>query len=88
MSSGPTHRAISRLIAAPTAVAVGVASDDWYVAIVVGVACALSGCGPDWDQAEARLSPAWKVGGWAAWIVIIGRLVWWLKDAPIPPPSP
>ena len=82
MSSGPTHRRISRLLATPTAVAVGLVGGNWYVAIVAGVACALSGCGPDWDQAEARLSLPWKVVGWAAWLVLVCWMVRWLRNAP------
>ena len=87
MSSGKTHRRISRLIAVPTGVGIGLLAHDWYMAVVVGIACALSGCGPDWDQAEARLPLGWKVAGWAGWLVFVGRMTWWLKDAP-PPPSP
>ena len=82
MSSGPTHRRISRIIAAPVAVAYGLGTGDWLDAAVIGIACALSGCGPDWDQAEARLSLLWKVVGWAAWLALVCWMVWELKDAP------
>lgn len=84
MTSGPTHRRISRILAAPAAVAAGLISGDWYAAIVIGGACALSGCGPDDDQAEARLSLPWKVVGALAWLVFGAWIVWWLRDAPQP----
>jgi hypothetical protein len=88
VSSGVVHRRISRTIAAPTAVAIGLLTHDWFGAAVVGVACALSGCGPDDDQVEAHLPLAWKVAGGAAWVVFGAWMVWGLKDAPLPPPSP
>lgn len=85
MSSGKVHRRISRAIATPTAIATGLVTDDWFVALLAGVICALSGCGPDnSDQAEARLSIGWETLGCAAWIVIVSLLLYWLKDAPTP----
>jgi len=83
LSSGPVHRRISRIIAAPAAVAAGLISGDWYAAVVIGVACALSGCGPDEaDQAEARLSAWEKVVAGAAWLAGGAWMVWELRNAP------
>lgn len=82
MSAGPVHRTVSRALAAPTAYATWLATGDWLLAAAAGVACALSGCGPDLDQAEARLPLGWKVGAGAAWIAFVGWMLWWLKDAP------
>jgi len=83
--NGPTHRRISRIIAIPAAIGTGLATGDWFVALLVGVFCSLSGCGPDnSDQAEGRLSIGWETIGCAAWIAAVLALLWWLKDAPAP----
>ena len=82
MSSGPTHHAISRIVALPVAIGVFVWKNNLLMAVSAGIACFLSGCGPDRDQAEAHLPLAWKIGGWALWIAAIAALMWWLKDAP------
>ena len=83
--NGKAHRRISRAIAIPAAIGTGLATDDWFVALLVGIVCSLSGCGPDnSDQAEGRLSIGWETAGCAAWIVSVLALLYWLKDAPIP----
>ena len=85
MSDGPTHRRISRVIAAPATIGLGILTDDWPFAIFAGAVCFLSGCGPDnADQAEARLSLGWETVGCLGWIVGVLSLLWWLKDALAP----
>ena len=84
MSDGPTHRRISRAIAAPVAAGTLLLSHRWLLALSAGVACYLSGCGPDRDQTEAHM-PLWlKVVSAAAWCTGGLRFLWWLKDAPAP----
>ena len=83
--NGPTHRRISRAIAIPAAIGTGLATDDWLIALLAGIACFLSGCGPDnSDQAEGRLSIGWETAGCVSWIIAVLALLWWLKDAPTP----
>jgi hypothetical protein len=84
MSDGPTHRRISRAIAIPTAVGVHLLGHNPLLALSAGVACYLSGCGPDLDQTEAHLPPRWERFGCVTWIVGVLLLLWWLKDAPAP----
>ena len=85
MSSGKTHRRISRIIAIPATICTGLITGDWLIALLAGAFCFLSGCGPDnSDQAEGRLSLGWETAGCAMWIVAVLALLWWLKDAPTP----
>jgi len=75
MSSGKTHRRISRAIAGPSAVASLIATDDPLLALGLGLGCYTCPTTPDDDQAEARLSLPWKVIGWILWI---GALLLWI----------
>ena len=85
MTDGPTHRRISRIIAIPAAVGAHLLWHNPLLTLAAGVACFLSGCGPDnSDQAEGRLSIGWETLGCAAWIIVVLALLLWLKDAPTP----
>ena len=85
MSNGPTHRRISRIIAIPAAVGAHLLWHNPLLTLAAGVACFLSGCGPDnSDQAEGRLSVKGKTVGCVVWICAVLALLWWLKDAPAP----